>query len=143
MLISHKVKVEAFAKVLTKKKYNKSNLIDSKSSFYGYIYDKKFDILSFKTKYSYLLTFYGNLKKFSETKPTTIIKKKEKEKVYDAVTELYKKLFEIYYKDYEKLSDAKKYKLDRKFKPINLRLEIYNYDKWFTEEESDEKNIIK
>ena len=61
----------------------------------------------------------------------------------DAVTELYKKLFKIYYNDYEKLSDAKKYKLDRKFKPINLRLEIYNYDKWFTEEESDEKNIIK
>ena len=45
-----------------KKKYNKSYLIYNKLSFYRYSYNKKFDSLSFKSKYSYLLSFYDDLK---------------------------------------------------------------------------------
>ena len=39
-------KEEADTKTLTKKKYNKSNLIYKKFSFHGYIDDNKFDALS-------------------------------------------------------------------------------------------------
>ena len=39
------------------KKYNTSNLTYNKLSFYSYSDDKKFDSLSFKSKYSYLLSF--------------------------------------------------------------------------------------
>ena len=40
-----------------KKKYNTSNLTYNKFRFYSYSDDKKFDSLSFKSKYSYLLSF--------------------------------------------------------------------------------------
>ena len=34
-----------------------------------------------------------------------------------------------------------KYKLDKKFKPINLKLKDYDYYGWFTEEELDDKTL--
>ena len=34
-----------------------------------------------------------------------------------------------------------KYKLDKKLKPINLKLKDYDYDGWFTEEELDDKTL--
>ena len=34
-----------------------------------------------------------------------------------------------------------KYKLDKQFKPINLKLKDYDYDGWFTEEELDDKTL--
>ena len=46
----------------------KSNLINNKFNFHGYIDENKFDSLSFKSKYSYLLRFY-DLKKVSHIKP--------------------------------------------------------------------------
>ena len=46
-----------------KKKYNKSNLIYNRLSFYSYSTDKKFDSLSFESKYSYLLIFMKICKK--------------------------------------------------------------------------------
>ena len=70
-------KEEADTKTLTKKKYNKSNLINNKFSFHGYIDDNKFDSLSFKSKYSYLLTFY-DLKKLSHVKPRYLRRRKTK-----------------------------------------------------------------
>ena len=51
---------------------------------------------------------------------------KIKEKVYNTVTELYNRRFENYYDEYNELSAVKKNKLDRKFKPINLKLKDYD-----------------
>ena len=89
-----------------KKKYNKSNLIYNRLSFYSYSTDKKFDSLSFESKYSYLLNFYENLQKIIKMKPTKL--GKIKEKVYNIVSELYNKRFEKFYNEYNKLSDAKR-----------------------------------
>ena len=60
-----------------KKKY-KSNLIYNKLSFYSYNDDKKFDSLSFKSKYFYLLRFYDDLQKLVKMKPVKPDKIKEK-----------------------------------------------------------------
>ena len=102
-------KEEVGAKTLTKNKYNKSHLVCHKFSFQGYSDNEKFDSFSFKSKYSYLITFHDKyLKELSEIKLTKISQKKEKEKVYDAATELYNKPFQKYYDEFQKLSDAKK-----------------------------------
>ena len=45
------------------KKYNKSNLIYNRPSFYSFSDYKKFDSLSLKSKYLYLLSFYDDLPK--------------------------------------------------------------------------------
>ena len=52
------------------KKHNKSDLkYDSKHSFYKYYHDiKKFDILSFESKYSFLTNFFNDLDKFIKLK---------------------------------------------------------------------------
>ena len=52
-----------------KDKYNRSNLIYSRLSFYSYSNDKNFNSLSFKSKYSYLLNFYKDLQIFIKMKP--------------------------------------------------------------------------
>ena len=54
---------------------------------------KKFENLSFKSKYSYLLSFYDDLQKLIKMKPTNLSKIKEKEKVYYTVSDLYNKRF--------------------------------------------------
>ena len=61
---------------------------------------KKIDSLSFKSKYSYLLNFYDNLKKMINMKPTNLGKIKEKVKVYNTVSELCNKSYKSYYDDY-------------------------------------------
>ena len=43
--------------------------------------------------------------------------------------------------EYEDLSSAQINKVDHKFIIINVRLVDYNYDGWFTEEESDDKTL--
>ena len=103
-----------------KKKHNKSRLISNRFSFYSYSDDNKFDSLSFKSKYSYLLNSYDNSQKLIKRKPTKLGKIKEKEKGYNTVTELYKRRFENYFDKYNEFSDVKKNKLDQKFKLINL-----------------------
>ena len=60
------------------KKKCKSNLIYNKLSFYSYNDDKKFDSLSFKSKYFYLLRFYDDLQKLVKMKPVKPDKIKEK-----------------------------------------------------------------
>ena len=65
------------------------------------------------------------MKKFNKIKPTKV---KEKEKVYDAATELYNKQFKKHYDEHKKSLDAKNNKLDHTYKPINLRLEDYDYN---------------
>ena len=58
------------------------------------------------------------------------------------MSKLYKKRFESYYDEYNKLTDIKKNKYNKKFNPKNLKLEDYDYDVWFTEEElNDEEKI--
>ena len=77
----------------TAKKYNnKSNLIYNRLSFYSYSDDKKIDSFSFKSKYLYLLNFY-DLEKLIKVKLTNLSKTKEKENVYNTVSELCNKRF--------------------------------------------------
>ena len=78
-----------------KKKYNKPNLIYNGLSFYSYSDDKKFVSVSFKSKYSYLLSFYDDFQKLIKMKSIKLDKIKEKEKVHNAVSKLYNKSFEI------------------------------------------------
>ena len=79
----------------TVKKYNnKSYLIYNRLSFHSYSDDKKFDSFSFKSKYLYLLNFY-DLEKLIKMKPTNLSKTKEKENVYNTVSELYNKGLKI------------------------------------------------
>ena len=75
-------------------------------------------------------------------KPTNLVKIKEREKVYNTVSELYNKRFENYYDKYNELSDVKKDKLDQKFKPLNFKRKYYGYHGWFKEEEIDEKEEL-
>ena len=79
-----------------------SNLIYNKLSFYRYSDDTKFDSLSFKSKYSYLLSFYDDLQKLIKIKPAKLDKTKEKEKVYNTVSELHNIIFENSYDEYNK-----------------------------------------
>ena len=83
------IKKEAVATTIPKKKYNKSNLIYNRLSFYSYNNDKRFDSLSFESKYSQLLDFYDGLKKMIKMKPRNLTEKKEKEKGYNTVSGLY------------------------------------------------------
>ena len=79
----------------TVKKYNnKSYLIYNRLSFHSYSDDKKFDSFSFKSKYLYLLNFY-DLEKLIKMKPTNLSKTKEKENLYNTVSELYNKGLKI------------------------------------------------
>ena len=61
------------------KKYNKSNLIYHTLNFYNHSKDKKFDSLSFNSKYSCLSNFYDDFEKLFRMKPTNLGKVKEKE----------------------------------------------------------------
>ena len=71
------IKKEDLDKTLTKKLY-KSNLIYSRTSFYVYGDDNKFGSLYFESKYSYLLIFHNDLKKFDSIKPSKLGKRKRK-----------------------------------------------------------------
>ena len=58
-----------------KKNYNKSNLIYNRFRFYSfYSDDKKFDSLSFESKYSYLSHFYSDWQKLVKMKLTKLVK---------------------------------------------------------------------
>ena len=59
--------------------------------------------------------------------------------MYNTASELYDKNFKNYDADYHKLLNAKKDKLNRKSKPINLKLKYFDYDGLFTEEKLDEE----
>ena len=51
----------------------------------------------------------------------------------DTASELYEDLLEIYFDEYNDLSDAEKSKVDRKYDPINRTLDEYGYNKWYKE----------
>ena len=74
--------------------YNKSNLIYSWLSLYSYCDDKNFDSLSFRSKYSYQLSFYDDLQRLIKMEPIKLVKIKEKENVYKTVHKLCNKRFE-------------------------------------------------
>ena len=71
-------------------------------------------------------------------KSKKVDKVKRKEKLYNIVSELYNRMFENYYDEYNKLSGNKKNTYDQKLKPKNFKLEDVDYDGWFTEEELDD-----
>ena len=111
-------------------------------SFCSYSDNKKFDSLSLKLKYSYLLIFYVDLQKLIKMKPQKLDKIKEKEKVYNTLSELYNKRFENCYDEYNKLSDVKKNKYNKKLKSKKLKVEDYDYDRWFREEEKNDEEKL-
>ena len=51
----------------------------------------------------------------------------------DTASELYEDLLEIYFDEYNDLSDAEKSKVDHKYDPINRTLDEYGYNKWYKE----------
>ena len=51
--------------------------------------------------------------------------------VYDTASKLYNDLLEIYFDEYNDLSDVKRKKMDPKYNPANLILDTYNYTNWF------------
>ena len=115
----------------TVKKYNKSDLIhNSKFSFYKYNNIKKFRILSFELQYSYLFEFKYDLYNFNTLEPQKE-KTKKKINVYNTASELRKELPGIYFDVYYDLSDAKRNKMDSKYDHFNLKLDTYDYEKWY------------
>ena len=81
-------------------------------------------------------------KKLIDMKPINLSKIKEKEKVYNTVSELHNKRFKNYYDEYDELPSTKNNKLDQKFKLINLKLKDYDYYGWFREEELDDEEEL-
>ena len=130
----HRIKKEK----LTIKKYNRSNLIyDSKCSLYEYYNIKEFNIMSPESKYPILLSFYNNLNKFNTLNPRKERTKEKKATVYYNASPLHNEYLEIYFNQYNDLSDARKRELGNKYDPINLFLETHNYNTWFENDESD------
>ena len=113
------------------KNYSKSSLIyDANHSFYKYYCDsKKFNNLSFKSKYSFLAEFFKDLNKFNNLKTHT---KKE-------ASELYNELLKSYFDEYTELSDAKRKNIKFKYISNKLFFKAYNYDPWFENEELTDK----
>ena len=87
---------------------------------------KKFDNLSFKSKYSFLIEFFNDLEKFL----------KQNKKTRRAASELYNELLKVYFDEYNDVSDAKR-KMNSKYNPTNLRLDAYDYEEWFKGESNN------
>ena len=70
------------------KNNSKSNLITHANHSYFKYYrgNKKIDILSFKSKYSFLISFFNDLDKFHKLKHQ---KEETEEKKYNTVSEIY------------------------------------------------------
>ena len=93
----------------TIKKYNRSNLIyHTKFKFYGYYNIPQINTMSPKSKYPILLWFYNDLNKFSNLNPRKQRTKEKTATVYDTASELYNEYLEIYFDQYNALSDARK-----------------------------------
>ena len=75
-----------------------------------------------------LVEFFNDLSKFKKIKTQKEKrKKKKKTNVYDTSSELYNDFLEIYYDEYNELSDNKRNKMDPKYDPKTLFLERYDY----------------
>ena len=115
------------------RKYNKSNLIyDSKYTFNRYRDIKKFDSLSFKSKYSHLKKFFVGLKRLN-----TLQRKHESNKnkcAWWSFTEP----CEIYLDENEGFSDSEKIKIDAEQNPKKLKLIPHQYEGWLTEHKDGE-----
>ena len=48
-------------------------------------------------------------------------------------------MLEIYFDEYNELSDAKRKDIELKYDPTNLFLKTYNYELWFENEESTDR----
>ena len=82
------------------------------------------------------------LNKFNNLNQQKGSTKEKKATVYNNASELYNEYLETYFDEYNTLSDAQERELHDKYDPINLFLEIYNYNIWFENEEEliDKKN---
>ena len=105
------------------KNYNKSNVTyNIKHSFYKFYRDsKKFDNLSFKSKYSFLHEFFKYLNEFKKLKTRKQeSEKKNKTNVHHTLSESFNELLEIYFDECCYLSHAKGKKMDPKYKPKKI-----------------------
>ena len=62
--------------------------------------------------------------------------------MYDKASDLYNDLLAIYFNEYNQLSVAKRNKMKHKYDPIKLFLETCNYDVWFENEKSTDKEEL-
>ena len=83
--------------------------------------------LSFKSKYSFLAESFKDLNKSNKLRTQKEKTKKKKINVYDPISELYNESIEIYFDEYNELSDAKK-NIELKYDPNNLFHKTYNYE---------------
>ena len=84
----------------------------------------------------FLLEFSEDL---NNTKKVKTQKQKTEKKINkcDTASQLYIFL-EVYYDEYNELSDDKRNKMDPQYKPEELFLEEYNYEGWYENEESSD-----
>ena len=118
------------------KKYNKSDLIyDSRYSIYSYLNITNSISISPESKYPILLLVYTELNKINNLKLQKGHTKEKKRTLYNTSSELYSTYLGIYFGQHMAFPDASKKELGDKCNPINLFLDIYNYDDWFENEE--------
>ena len=80
----------------------------------------KFDNLSLKSKYSFLVEFFNDLNKFKKLNKKFKKKKKTEKKKTNVLiisSKLYNNFLEIYYDEYNDLSDPKKRNLGDNYDP--------------------------
>ena len=75
-----------------------------------------------------MLSFYSNLNKFNNLNPQKQSTNWKKATLYDNTSELHNEYLEIYFDEYNALSDGQKRKLGKKYDSTNLFLETYSYN---------------
>ena len=89
-------------------------------------------------------SFYRDLNKFSNLKIKHKDKTQRKKKdCYRKVLELCNEYIEIYFNQYITLLNAQKKIFGNKYNPINLFLDICDYNVWFENEKSTDKTSRK
>ena len=82
------------------------------------------DHLSLELKYFFLPSFSNDLNKFSKLKPQKEKRKEKKTSMYNTDSELYNDLLPTYFDEYYDFSDSKRTKMDPKYDPAGLTLEL-------------------
>ena len=97
-----------------------------------FVIEKK---VSFKSKHSFLNEFLDDLDKLNNLNPRKQNIKDRKVDVYDEASKLYSEFSEIYYQKHYRLSDDKRKKIESKYDPKDLFLDVYDYSAWLENEE--------
>ena len=89
-----------------------------------------------KAKCSFLAKFFKDLNNSNKLKTQKEKTKKKKIIVYDAASKLSNELLETYFDEYNELQMLRGKNIELKYDPTNLFLKTYNFDPWFENEES-------